>query len=219
MKKKFISAVSLAAVLTGVSGCRIPPEVKVAESVPLEIGDVVYTRIDNPLYREVAKTTLSWVSHVGVIVDATPGAEVVAESTVPFSKLTPLKMFIGRSKNGMYAIKRPEISLTDEQKQRLLAEVNARLGKWYHLGFKYDSKREFCSKFVYDVYLESCGLEVGHIRTLRELLADNPSTPQWFWRAWYFGFIPWNRRTITPADQYRAEHWITVAEYIPVIHG
>lgn len=193
------------------TACQSAPEANL-EKTPLEVGDVVYTRIDNPLYREVAKTTRSWVSHVGVIVDATPGEEIVAESSVPFSKLTPLKKFIAHSAKGVYAIKRSEIPLTDEQKISLSAEARRHLGELYHLGFNYDSRRQFCSKFVYDVYKNSCGIELGHIQTLDELLHENPKTPKWFWRTWYLGFIPWSRRTITPANQYRSPHWVTVSE-------
>ncbi len=85
--------------------------------------------------------------------------------------------------------------------QQLLAAAQERMGKWYHLGFDYDSPRQYCSKFVYQVYRQALGVELGKLQTLEQLLNENPQANVSFWRAWYFGFIPWNRRTVTPASQ------------------
>lgn len=217
-----LSPVLAAAAVTALCACHSEPDasksqtaVQTSEKPRLEVGDIVFTRIDNPLYREVARATGSWTSHVGLIVDATPGVELVAESAVPFSKVTPLKKFIARSADGMYAVKRPDVPLSAEDKIRLRAEASARMGKLYHLGFKYDSNRQYCSKFVYDVYAAACGIEIGSVQTLSEVLAENPGASKTFWEVWYFGFIPWERRVVTPANQYRDAHLKTVCEYLP----
>ena len=79
--------------------------------------------------------------------------------------------------------------------------ADKRHGKLYHLGFKYESQRQFCSKFVYQVYKEALGIELGKVQTLEQLLEENPQASVRFWRCWYLGFIPWQRKTITPASQ------------------
>jgi len=179
---------------------------------PLEVGDIVFIAIDNPLYRRVAAVTNSWTSHVGVIVEASPGKELVAESSFPVSKKSFLTDFKVRSRNGQYSIKRLNRPLSQTEKEKIVLESDKRMGILYHTGFKLDSKRQFCSKFVYEVYREATGLEIGAIETFRSLLRQGHHTPLWFWHLWYFGFIPWNRRTISPASQYNSPLLVTLEE-------
>lgn len=42
-----------------------------------------------------------------------------------------------------------------------MEQVPARLNKFYHTGFKYESSRQFCSKFVFDIYKEALCIPVG----------------------------------------------------------
>jgi hypothetical protein len=173
-------------------------------------GDIIFIRINNPLYRRVAMVTRSWTSHVGIVVEE--GGEIlVAESTIPVSKKTPLAHFLQKSYAGQYAIKRLQQDLTTQQQERIRAEINQRLGIWYHIGFKYDSPRQFCSKFVYDVFYAALGIEIGRLETFRELLQPNVADQLWFWRLWFFGCIPWNRRTVTPASQFLSDALATVS--------
>ena len=44
------------------------------------------------------------------------------------------------------------------------------------------------------------GIDVGMRGGFRELLAARPDVDLRFWRAWYFGSIPWKRQTVTPAS-------------------
>jgi hypothetical protein len=75
------------------------------------------------------------------------------------------------------------------------------MGRWYHLGFNYDSRRMFCSKFVHEVFREALGVEIGTVQTFGELLECKPDQALGFWKLWFFGRIPWTRRTVTPASQ------------------
>lgn len=167
----------------------------------IQEGDIVFTSIPNLLYQSVEKASNSPTSHVGIVLKIN-GKWMVAESRVPYSCYTSLTDFIGRSKNGWFSIKRVNQSLSEEDIAKLRSECDSMMGKLYHLGFKYKSNRQFCSKFVYDAYKKSLGISVGKLKTLKDLLNENPGTPQTFWRFWYFGFIPWNRLTVTPGSQY-----------------
>jgi hypothetical protein len=86
------------------------------------------------------------------------------------------------------------------------------MGKLYHLGFKYESPRQFCSKFVYDAYRTATGIEIGTLESFSELLQKQPKTSLWFWRLWFFGVIPWSRITVTPASQMESLALDTVLE-------
>ena len=180
----------------------------------LQVGDLVFLAIDNPLYRRVAAVSQSWTSHVGVVVAAEPGKELVAESTFPVSKKTAYPDFIARSKAGQYSVKRLTRTLTESEKQNIQKEADLRMGIFYHIGFKFDSKMQFCSKFAYEIYRQATGLEIGTLETFKTLLSKNETTPLMFWYLWYTGFIPWKRKTVTPASLYNSELFETVEEYI-----
>jgi hypothetical protein len=168
----------------------------------LQVGDIVFIRIANFLYRRVADATNSWTSHVGMICGREQGEWIVAESAVPRSRYSSLSRFLGRSDAGQCSIKRLRSPLDASAQGRLQTEAARRMGKWYHLGFDLDSRRQFCSKFVYEIYREAVGVELGTVESFRELLARNPTYPLTFWKWWFLGRIPWDRRTITPGTQY-----------------
>lgn len=86
------------------------------------------------------------------------------------------------------------------------------MGRLYGLGFDFDSRWMYCSKFVHRIYREALGLDLGRIQTFRELLDENPGANLNFWRFWYFGRIPWERRTLTPESLYQDEQLFTAFE-------
>lgn len=164
-------------------------------------GDVIFSRIPNLLYRKVAEATGSPTSHVGILFGDGQGGWLVAESKVPFARYSTLQNFLSRSAGGWHVIRRPRQGLNEEQVAALRAACDARIGTLYHSGFRYESRRTFCSKFVHEVYREALGIKVGRIETFAELLAQQPATALAFWKIWFFGRIPWQRTTVTPASQ------------------
>ncbi|MCV6612609.1 MAG: YiiX/YebB-like N1pC/P60 family cysteine hydrolase [Amphritea sp.] len=169
-------------------------------SANLQEGDILFISINAFLYKQVAKGTGSWSSHVGFAIRE--GNDwYVLESKVPTVSKTPLRKYLSRTCNGEVMVRRLPSSLTKTQVHELKRAANKRYGQFYHLGFKYESQRQFCSKFVYQVYKEALGIELGKVQTLEQLLEENPQASVRFWRCWYLGFIPWQRKTITPASQ------------------
>ena len=166
----------------------------------LKQGDILFISIDAFLYKQVARGTGSWCSHVGFVVKE-QGRWLVLESKVPRVAATPLREFLARTCSSEVAVRRLKRPLTDSDIGRLKQAAAEREGGWYHLGFNYDSSRQFCSKFVHQVFQQALGVELGEVQTLRQLLDQNPQASVGFWRAWYLGFIPWQRRTVTPASQ------------------
>lgn len=169
-------------------------------SANLQEGDILFISINAFLYKQVAKGTGSWSSHVGFAIRE--GNDwYVLESKVPTVSKTPLRKYLSRTCNGEVMVRRLPSSLTKTQVDELKRAADKRHGQFYHLGFKYESQRQFCSKFVYQVYKEALGIELGKVQTLEQLLEENPQASVRFWRCWYLGFIPWQRKTITPASQ------------------
>lgn len=164
----------------------------------LRVGDLVFILIDNPLYRRVANASASWTNHVGIVIDIDGAEPVIAESRVPVSGCTTLSRYLARSASGRVAVRRLS---AQPDATAIAAAARKRMGRLYHTGFNLDSSRQFCSKFVREVLLEATGQAVGEVQCFSALFASNPQADLRFWRWWYFGNIPWQRRTVTPASQ------------------
>lgn len=204
--------VGLGGLTGGAWGASPPPAGLAAETAPtsaealvatVRVGDMVFTRIDVLPFRKVAAATGSWTNHVGVVIGHDGPMPLVAESTFPWSRVTPMSDFVARSQAGRVAVRRLSRPLDAADQARLAAAAGRRLGIRYDTGFDLDSRGQFCSRFVHEVVEEALGERAGQVQTLAELLAEQPDTGLGFWRVWFLGRIPWERRTITPASLLR----------------
>ncbi len=181
----------------------------VAKSMVAE-GDLLFTDIPVLPFRKVAETTMSWTSHVGIVFLNEDGEWIVSESKVPMSTETPICDFLKNSAQYRFEVRRLSRPLEKSELVHLRSKAKSLLGQWYDLGFNFDSNRVFCSKFVYLVY-QSIGIEVGELQTFHQLMRDNPKSPVGFWKLWYLGSIPLDRRTISPASQLNDSQFSRVA--------
>lgn len=166
----------------------------------LEVGDVVFIRISKPPFTKVADATSSWTNHVGIVADTSGKEPVIAESRVPLSGETSWSSFVHRSEKGRVAVTRLAAPLDEQQQSKLKLAIAERNGILYDTGFDLHSKRQFCSRYVREVVDESTGVTLGEVEDFSTLLKRNPKADQSFWRTWYFGNIPWQRETVTPAS-------------------
>lgn len=150
-----------------------------------ETGDIVFTCIGAALFGQISTASQCWSNHVGIIIGHNGEDYLVAESRVPLSTVTTLSLFIQRSVGQRYAIRRLHGGLTIEQKLAIMEQVPARLSKFYHTGFKYESSRQFCSKFVFDIYKEALCIPIGEVETFEALLHSNPNAKLTFWKLWF----------------------------------
>ncbi|MGO9446255.1 MAG: YebB family permuted papain-like enzyme [Thiobacillaceae bacterium] len=169
----------------------------------LAMGDVVFIRIPFQPFTKVATTTGTWTNHVGIVIDVSGREPIIAESRFPLSAKTTWSRFIGRSERGRVAVRSLNISLNQLQRDKLHKAANDRLGVLYDTGFDLHSRRQFCSRYVREVLAEAIGIKVGQIEDFATLLTKNSQADLPFWRAWYFGYIPWQRETVTPASLLR----------------
>jgi hypothetical protein len=95
---------------------------------------------------------------------------------------------------------RLQAPLTDAQKAAIVAAAAQRGHVFYDTGFDLHSHRQFCSRYVREVLHQGAGVDVGEVQTFQALLARSPQADVGFWRVWYFGSIPWQRETVTPAS-------------------
>lgn len=168
----------------------------------LHIGDVVFIRVSIPPFTKISQSTMSWTNHVG-IVTATKPEVIISESRVPFSSEAKFSDFVSRSENGRVAITRAKKAITLDHEQKIQKAAKKRLGIYYDTGFSLESTGQFCSRYVHEVLNEGADISIGKVQTLKDLLAENPKGDTAFWKAWFFGNIPWDRKTITPASELR----------------
>ena len=166
----------------------------------LQIGDIVFIRATALPFRKIAQDTGSWTNHVGIVTQNANGEWLVSESTFPYSQTIPLPHFIARSEKGRFSVMRLKQPLTQEQLRTFPIAAQKREGILYDTGFDLYSNRQFCSRYVYEVIYETTGIKVGDVTTLAALFKNNPQADMTFWRSWYLGSIPWDRKTITPAS-------------------
>lgn len=188
----------------------LPVMATAALASTLSVGDVVFTRVKARPYKEIARATRSWTNHVGVVVETSGPEPVIGESRFPRSGLTPWSGFVARSERGRVAVLRLRTALTPAQRLRLGQAARRRSGILYDTGFDLHSRREFCSRYVHEVLGDATGTGVGEIETFARLLAGNPGAGLGFWYVWYFGRIPWERKTVTPAAILRSPELRTV---------
>jgi hypothetical protein len=166
----------------------------------LAVGDVVFIRVAAKPFREVAAATNSWTNHVGIVVGMEGKEPLIGESTFPFSRTTRLSKFIARSESGRYAVARLKTELSPDQQQAVALAAKRRNGIFYDTGFDLHSRRQFCSRYVREVLAEATGVQVGEVQTFADLLQQQPGVDLSFWKVWYFGNIPWDRATVSPAS-------------------
>lgn len=167
----------------------------------LEVGDVVFIRISIPPFTEVAETTSSWTNHVGVVIDVSGKEPTIAESRFPLSGSTTFSKFVNRSDKGRVAVTRLQSPLTAVQQDKLRKAAESRDGIFYDTGFNLHSHKQFCSRYVREVLNEATNINIGEVEKFSDLLKNNPNANQIFWKSWFFGTIPWNRETVTPASE------------------
>lgn len=178
----------------------------------LEPGDLIFVDRRGWLYRQVAKATGSWTSQVGLVLRDDDGRWVVYEAGVPMVRRVELERFIRRTRGNRFAVRRLIPPPRGDQIERLTEAAERCVGRFNMLGFDYDSRQLFCTKLVREVFRAAVGRELGQITTLGDLQHQlSPSTLR-FWRLWYLGFIPWQRRTITPHSLYADPGLETVFE-------
>jgi hypothetical protein len=171
----------------------------------LREGDIVFTRIRGTPFRQLADVSRSWTNHVGIVVGFDGIDAVVAESRIPLSCRTRFSKFVRRSARGRVAVLRLQRPLSEEDVRRLRHSARWRLGRLYDTGFNLRSRRrQFCSRFVHEVLQESTGMAIGEVTTFLDLYKHNPDTELRLWKIWYFGRVPWERATVTPASLYNS---------------
>lgn len=179
----------------------------------LQVGDLIFIRVVAKPFHVLADVTGGWTNHVGVVIHIDGKEPHIGESTFPFSRTTTLSKFVARSERGRIAVARLKTNLTPKQIKHIQLAAHQRKGVLYDTRFNFHSSRQFCSRYAHEILREATGISIGRLETLKELVISQPNFKVWIMKLWYFGFVPWGLKTMTPISLLRSP------EMQPVFYG
>ncbi|AZZ37177.1 hypothetical protein CIK05_10385 [Bdellovibrio sp. qaytius] len=133
-------------------------------------GDIILQQSQSEQAAAIAEATDSVWTHVGIVIKKS-GEWHVAEARGPL-QITPIKTFIGRSRNNAYKVMRYGMFT-----QKMLPKLYAALYKYnqpYDIFFEFSDERIYCSELVYKVFREVTGRPVGLLQKIKDLKLDGP---------------------------------------------
>lgn len=129
-------------------------------------GDLIFHKSQTQQSTALKEATGSEWTHVGIILN-----NKVVEETGGV-KITAIKDFIARGKNHEYKVFR-----SPKFDSSMISSLNAAIkfyDKPYDIYFEFTDDREYCSEFVYKVFLKSTGIQIGTVQKMREMNLDGP---------------------------------------------
>ncbi len=176
----------------------------------LREGDVIFHESLSPQAKAIRLATGSRYTHVGILFRH-GGSFAVFEAVQPV-KVTPLRDFIRRGRDGHYVIKRlrnydsvMSAALIDRMKQM----GRSWLGKNYDWYFEWSDRRIYCTELVWKLYERAAGVRVGKLSRLGDHDLSHPYVRK-ILRRRYGSRIPLNEKVITPRAMFEAENLVTV---------
>lgn len=178
----------------------------------LREGDIIFQSSVSAQCAAVQEATKSIYSHCGILFKK--GNEMVVYEAVQPVRITSLKDWIKRGKDGHYVIKRlqnAEQVLTDSIIAEMKIMAEGFLGKNYDSSFEWTDENIYCSELVWKLYNRALDLEVGTIQKLREFDLSSPIVKQ-ILNERYGKNIPLEEDVISPGAIFNSPLLITVSQ-------
>lgn len=182
------------------------------EESPLQSGDIVFQNVNSSQCKAIELATGSPWTHVGIVF-ADKGQLFVYEAVQPV-RITPLDKWIQHGRDDIYVAKRiagANTLLTPEVVQKMKAIGKSHIGKDYDLYFEWSDKRMYCSEFVWKIYNEVLGVEIGELKPLRSFRLNHPVVRAKLQER-YGDNIPLDEKMISPGDMFDSELLETVVD-------
>lgn len=193
-------------IITSLIGCKKETAAAVSR---LKDGDIIFQTSTSAQSRAIQLATHFQYSHCGIVYKD-KGVYYVFEAIQPVTK-TPLEKWITRGKNGRYTVKRLKDTnaLTPLALAKMKIAAKAMNGKNYDLYFEWSNNRIYCSELIWKLYKDATGLEVGHLKKLKDFDLSAPAVQQKM-KERYGNNIPMDEKVISPADIYNSDLLETV---------
>jgi hypothetical protein len=182
-----------------------------APDATLREGDVVFQRSQSRQSEAVAIATRSQITHCGILVRVGTSLQVL-EAVQPV-KITPLKIWIARGRNGGWEAMRlrdAERVLTDSALVRMRAVGKGFVGRRYDTPFAWSDDEIYCSELVWKIFARGAGVRL----TTPELLGSfNLSDPRLrsILQKRYGGKPPLTDSVISPKALHASSRFLRVA--------
>jgi len=175
----------------------------------LRDGDIIFHESQSAQSRAIQLATKSRYSHMGIVYKDR-GQWFVYEAVQPV-KLTPLRAWIARGRNGHFVVRRLRDSqrLTPAVLARMKAEGERLGGKSYDLYFEWSDARIYCSELVWKIYKRAAGVEIGRLQKLREFDLSHPAVRAKM-RERYGDRVPLEEPVISPAAMFESRELVEV---------
>ncbi|WP_116787204.1 YiiX family permuted papain-like enzyme [Flavobacterium psychrotrophum] len=195
-------------IITSLIGCK---KETAADVSLLRDGDIIFQTSTSAQSRAIQLATHTEYSHCGIVYKD-KGRYFVFEAIQPVTK-TPLSAWIARGKDSHYTVKRLKDTraLTPLALTKMKTAARAMNGKNYDLYFEWSDDRIYCSELIWKLYKNATGLEVGHLKKLKDFNLSAPAVQQKM-KERYGNNIPMDEKVISPADIYNSDLLKTVIE-------
>lgn len=179
-------------------------------SVQYQNGDIIFQESKSSQSKAIQLATNSRYSHMGIIYNI-DGTNMVYEAVQPV-KLTPLNEWIKRGNNGHFVVKRLKNAdelMTPENLNKMKVSGERFAGKSYDLYFEWTDDRIYCSEFVWKIYKEALGIEIGKLESLSDFDLSN-NVVQEKLKERYGTKIPLSEKVISPVAMFQSSLLVTV---------
>ena len=185
-------------------------EKSTSQTSNLKNGDLIFQTSLSSQSKAIQVATHSEYSHCGIIYIES-GKSYVFEAVQPV-KLTPLKDWIERGKNGHYVVKRlkDESHINKPENLKKLKHVGESFkGKSYDLTFEWSDEKIYCSELIYKIYDRALNIQIGKLQTLKSFDLSNSIVREKM-KERYGKNIPMNEKVISPKSIFESNLLKTV---------
>lgn len=138
-------------------------------------GDIIFQASSSRQTRAIQLATHSQWSHVGIILRRNNGL-FVYEAVQPV-KYTPLAVWLSKSLDGIFAVKRlinSDNILHEKNIQKIKNTAEKELGKNYDIHFGWSDEKLYCSEYVWKIYDRAMNIKIGDLQKLRDFDLTDP---------------------------------------------
>lgn len=176
----------------------------------IHTGDLIFQTSLSAQSQAIQLATKSEYSHCGIIYKT--GNDYYAFEAVQPVKLTPLKKWMDRGKDGKFVIKRLKNAdevLTPAVLAKMKQVGDQFSGKNYDLTFEWSDDKIYCSELIWKVYQRATGIEIGKPEKLKDFDLTNEIVKKKM-KERYGDELPLEETVISPAAIFNSELLTTV---------
>ena len=129
-------------------------------------------------------------------------------------RLTPFRDWVARGDGGHYVVKRlrdVDRLMTDNKIGNLKTVAAEFQGKPYDLAFEWSDHRIYCSELVWKIYDRGMGVQVGHLKKLRDFDLSSDAVRNKM-KERYGDQVPLDETVVSPGDMFLSDLLVTVSE-------